>query len=91
MCGLYSYIACDILKELYTYCATLNDTVATISPECALIRINDTDSYITFCHSTVVAAQLVPDGSFTVAQTRSQLEIIHGVIEVSTLYEIVTV
>lgn len=75
-------IACDILKQLYTYCASLNDTVGTLIPECALIKNNDIDTYIDFCHATVVAAQMVPGGYFTVAQSRSQLEIIHAVIEV---------
>ena len=79
-------IACDILKQLYAYCATLNDAVATLSPGCALIRNNDNDTYIDFCHATVVTAQMVPDGRFTVAQSRSQLEIIHAVIEVM-IYE----
>ena len=81
-------IACDILKQLYTYCATLNETVSSQSPECALIRKNDIDTYIDFCHSTVVTAQMVPDGCFSVAQSRSQLEIIHAVIEVSDVDDI---
>ena len=55
--------------------------MATLSPECALIR-DDGDSYISFCLSTVVAGQVVPGGCFTAAQRRSQLEIIHAVIEV---------
>ena len=81
-CMVYN-IACDILKQLYTYCASLNDTVGKLSSECALIRTGD-DTYIDFCHATVVAAQMVPDGCFTVAQSRSQLEIIHAVIEVNS-------
>ena len=78
-------VACVILKQLYPYCATLNDTVTTLSSECALIRNNDNETYVKFCHSTVVAAQVVPDGSFIVSQSRSQLEIIHAVIEVCVL------
>lgn len=76
------FIACSILKQLYTYCETLDHAVAALSRECALIRNQDTDSYVAFCHSTVVAYQMIPGGNFTVAQSRSQLEIVHSVIEV---------
>jgi len=74
----------DILKQLYPYCATLKDTVATLSPECALIRNinNDDNSYIKFCDSIIVAASMIPEGTFILAQTRTQLEILHAVIEV---------
>lgn len=74
-----------MLKQLYPYCTTLNSTITTLLPEleCALIRNNDTDPYINFCHSTVVAAQTIPEGNFTATQSRSQLEIVHAVIEVS--------
>ena len=79
----FSFVAYDVLQHLYFYCKTLIDTIATLNPNCELIRNDDNDSYTYFCRTTIVAARTTPGGYFNTIQTRSQLEILHSVVEVS--------
>ncbi|XP_065897051.1 telomerase reverse transcriptase-like isoform X2 [Dysidea avara] len=73
--------AINILKQLYTYCASLRETVKSLSSGYELVINGDDINYTHFCHTAVVAAQTIPGGQFDVVQTRAQLEILHSIVE----------
>lgn len=86
---LYWLAAIDVLKQLYTYCASLRVTVSSLAPQCELLKNEDDDNFTHFCHTIVVAAHTIPSGHYDVIQRRTQLEILHSVVEVDINIDII--